>query len=379
VRLWIRQDKNEPLSQGRDHKICFDGAKEIMLKKITSVIVIVLVLGLVWPAAGTAQEYKLDKGDLITVKFWQQPDLNTQVSIDAEGRIDLPLIGRIPAAGLTADQLGKRIVQKIAVYNNKITQASVTVNDYGSRRIYVTGAVTAPGKYSFEKIPTVWEAILEAGGPQPSAQLSAVQILRGGEKGQVIEVDLTTAFAGGDMSRLPMLQPGDNVNVPGAATPAGIGGGTLGASTISSKNAVYVFGYVAVPGVYLLEKDMDVLQAVVRAGGPVLPLSSGGSSNRPSREADLRNVKIITRGSDAPVVYSVNIETYTKHAVPVPLTLRPGDTIYIPGRDNYGRFVLGAAVGEVLKASVTVITTYIILNAIFNGNNNNNGNNVNGN
>ncbi len=348
-----------------------------MLKTITSFIVIVLALGLVRPA--TAQEYKLDKGDMITVTFWQQPDLNTQMKIDAEGKIDLPLAGRIPAAGMTVEQLSARIVQKIAIYNNKITQASVTVNEYGSRRIFVTGAVNAPGKYSFERIPTVWEAILEAGGPQPTAQLSAVQILRGGAQGQVIEVDLSAAFAGGDMSRLPRLQPGDNVNVPAAAGATGVGGGSVGASMITSKNAVYVFGYVAVPGVYLLEKDMDVLQAVVRAGGPILQLSGGGSSNRPAREADLRKVKIITRGPEAPVVYTVNIETYTKHAVPVPLTLRPGDTIYIPGRDNYGRFVIGAAVGDILKASISVITTYIILNEIFNNNGNNGNSNNSGN
>ena len=129
-----------------------------------------LALGLGWPVGGTAQEYRLDKGDLITVTFWQQPDLNTQVRIDAEGKIDLPLVGRMPAAGMTVEQLSTRIAQKIAVYNNKITQASVTVNEYGSRKIFVTGAVTAPGKYTFEKIPTVWEAILEAGGSRPAME-----------------------------------------------------------------------------------------------------------------------------------------------------------------------------------------------------------------
>ena len=56
-------------------------------------------------------------------------------------------------------------------------------------------------------------------------------------------------------------------------TAAGAGGGPLGGANITSKNAVYVFGYVALPGVYLLEKDMDVLQALVKAGGPVLPVS----------------------------------------------------------------------------------------------------------
>jgi len=337
-----------------------------MLKNITSILALVLAAGLTWPAAGTAQEYKLDNGDLITVTFWQQADLNSQVRLDAEGKIDLPLAGRIAAAGLTVEQLGRRIVEKMAVYNGKITQASVTVNEYGSRKIFVTGAVNAPGKYSFEKIPTIWEAILEAGGPQANAQLGAVQILRGGEQSQALEVDLTAAFAGGDLGNLPKLQPGDNVNVPAAPAGTGPGGANMAAAGASSKNAIYVFGYVAAPGIYTLQKDMDVLQAIVQAGGPILQLGGGGNSNRPAREADLRKVKLIKRGPEAPVVYSVNVETYTKHAVPVPLQLKPGDTIYIPGRDDYGRFVIGATVGEILKSSITIVTTYLLLNQVFN-------------
>lgn len=317
-----------------------------------------------------AQEYKLDKGDLLTVNFWQQPDLKTQTRIDNEGKIDLPVIGRITAAGMSIDQLRRTIVDKISVYNSKITQVAIEVNEYGSRKYFITGSVTAPGKYTFNKVPTIWEAILEAGGPLPTARLEAVKIIRGGaDKGQIIEADLTSAFTGGDMSNLPKLQPGDNIDVPGL--PAGqAGAGAMNANLIGNKNSIYVFGYVVTPGIYPLEKNIDVLQALVLAGGPLIQLGGGGGG-RPVREPDLKNVKIITRGPEAPVVYSVNIENYTKQANPVPLLLRPGDTVFVPGRDDYQRFILGTTFTEALKGSIAIITSYLLLNKLFGQGNNN--------
>ncbi|NUO79147.1 polysaccharide export protein [candidate division KSB1 bacterium] len=325
------------------------------------------------PPLAHAQEYRLDKGDLITVNFWQQPDLKTQTRIDNEGKIDLPVIGRIAAAGQTVDQLRRTIVDKISVYNSKITQVAIEINEYGSRRYFITGAVTAPGKYTFNKVPTIWEAILEAGGPLPSARLESVKVIRGGqEKSQILEVDLTAAFTGGDMSNLPKLQPGDNIDVPGV--PAGqAGAGALQSNLINNKNTIYVFGYVVTPGIYPLEKNMDVLQAIILAGGPLLQ-QGGGGGVRPTREPDLKNVKIISRGPEAPVVYSVNIENYTKQANPIPLVLRPGDTIFIPGREDYRRFLIGTTLGEILRGSIAIVTSYILLNQLFGQGNNNNNN-----
>ncbi len=345
-----------------------------MIKVKISLLTLFALLFSAMPRLAHAQEYRLDKGDLITVNFWQQPDLRTQTRIDNEGKIDVPVIGRITAAGMTVDQLRRAIVDKMSVYNSKITQVAIEINEYGSRKYFITGAVGAPGKYTFNKVPTIWEAILEAGGPLPSARLEAVKIIRGGnEKGQILEVDLTAAFTGGDLSNLPKLQPGDNIDVPGIA-PGQAGAGALQANLIGQKNSIYVFGYVVTPGIYPLEKNMDVLQAIILAGGPLLQQGGGGGGRRPVREPDLKNVKIITRGPEAPVVYSVNIENYTKQANPIPLALRPGDTIFIPGRDDYRRFILGTTFTEALKGSIAIITSYLLLNKLFGQGNNNNNN-----
>jgi polysaccharide export outer membrane protein len=332
-----------------------------------------LILVLCWGflSLAEAQEYVLEPGDVLTVSFWQQPDLNTQARIDAEGKIDLPLAGRIVAAGLTIPQLSSKIVERISIYNKNVTQATVVIVEYGSRKVFITGAVATPGKYHFERIPNIWEAILEAGGPLPTAQLDNVRLVRGGtESGQIIEVDLTAAFERGDMRGLPEVKPGDNIYIPGGAQAGagGVGGVVPGAGTsgtlFSRKKSVYVFGQVAVPGVYQIEKDMDVLQAIIQAGGPAYPNRTAGGGG-PTLVPDMENVKIISHGPEAPVVYSVNLEKYTHTAAPLPLILRPGDTVYVPGKEAFRSFFLNTTATEVIKASAAVITSYILLRWLF--------------
>lgn len=343
-------------------------------KAVAYLIGVILGGGIFSPAP--AQEYILEPGDVLAISFWQQPDLNVpSARIDAEGKINIPLAGRLNAAGLTISQLSSKIVERISIYNKSITQATVVVNEYGSKKIFITGAVGTPGKYSFEKMPTIWEAILEAGGPQQTAQLDNVQLIRGGnESGKIIAVDLATAFEKNDMRGLPALMPGDNLYVPssqasgaGATSGGALGGAPAAAggnsNLFASAKTVYVFGHVVAPGVYQIEKDMDVLQVIVRAGGPAYP--NRFNTNGPITEPDLEHVRIITRGPEAPVVYSVNVEKYTSTASPVPLLLRPGDTVFVPGKQSFRRFFLTSSATEVIKASVAVITSYLLLNQLF--------------
>lgn len=341
-------------------------------------LLFVCVIGL--PPRAQAQDYRLEKGDFLQITFWQEPTLNTQSRVDAEGKIDLPLIGRIEAADKTIDQLSRLIVEKISVYNKKISQANIAVIEYGNRAIFVAGAVVRPGKYTFQKLPNLWEALLEAGGPSPVAQLSRVKIFRGGEaSGNIETVDVASAFESGTVKNLPKLGPGDYVSVPSVAPAVGAGGGMAeggalqAGAMVDPQNAVYIFGLVVQPGMYPYEKDMDVLQAIIRAGGPVLQ-QNGGGNNRAPIEPDLTRVRLISRGADAPVVYVINIKEYTKQAAPLPLPVRPGDTIYIPSRPNYGTFLFANTLGQVITGTVSILTSYFVLNTLLGQNNNNNRN-----
>ncbi|MEK7727439.1 MAG: polysaccharide biosynthesis/export family protein, partial [candidate division KSB1 bacterium] len=119
---------------------------------------------------GEKQEYVIGVGDLLSIKFWQRPELDTEARVSSNGKIEMPLIGAIPAAGLTVSRLRQDIVNRISLLDIRVSQASIVVREFGSKIVYVTGAVLTPGKLKFETIPNLWQIILEAGGPQSYAQ-----------------------------------------------------------------------------------------------------------------------------------------------------------------------------------------------------------------
>ena len=126
-----------------------------------------------------AQNYFIQKGDLLGITFWQEPDLSTAVTVGQNGNVNLPVIGRMRAAGMTSLQLGEKIVEDISRYRINITQVSVTVRDYEGNKVFLTGHVGSPGPLSFEVMPNLWRILQEAGGLLETADLSRISIVRG--------------------------------------------------------------------------------------------------------------------------------------------------------------------------------------------------------
>ncbi len=343
-------------------------------KKISSVwLGLLLCIGWLVLAARplAAQGYILESGDRISISFWQDPTLNTETEIRSDGKILMPVIGEITAAGLTVSQLAKKIADRMRLLNPNVNQALVKVVEYGSKKIYVTGAVYTPGPHTFEKMPNVWQAIQEAGGPTEAAALDKVIIIRGGEtSGQTIPVDLTSYFEQGDFTRLPELRPNDNIYVPtrtGAAAGAAAAGGGAGPAAgggglFVRRSVVYVYGSVMAPGAYELEKGMDVLQALIRAGGPTTVQNANRSG--PTQQPDLRSVRLITHSDEGPVVYEIDLEQYAREGHPQPLLLKAGDTIYVPVRQSVASFVFSNAMRTAITGTVSILISYLLLNQI---------------
>ncbi|NOY59709.1 MAG: hypothetical protein GXO75_12395, partial [Calditrichaeota bacterium] len=197
------------------------------------------------------------------------------------------------------------------------------------------------GKVNFEVIPGVWQIILEAGGPLPAANLDDVAIVRGSGKnaGRIIHVNLAEALEKGDISKLPPIYPLDtihigstNVKSPGMTVP----------SPLEQRELVYVFGQVATPGSFNVQKNMDLLDALVLAGGP-------------TENADLKKVKLIFRGHRQAELAIVNMDKYLNGAVPVPLILHPGDAIYVPQKRKF----LPSA-GDLIQTLLYLTATYVV-------------------
>ncbi len=292
------------------------------------------------------QSYIIGVGDILTISFWQEPELNTAARVGEDGMITLPVIGDIKAGGLSTSRLSKNIVEQMTFYHTPISQATVVVTEYHSRYVVVTGEITNPATQSYEKIPDLWRVILDAGGPTSMADLSHVTIIRKvGDKSEVLNVNMYDIIRSGDLGRAPELKPGDLVNVPtsslGVAFDLGKG------SKFEGKNIYYVLGNVLTPGVRNLEDGMDVLDAITAAGGY-------------TPEADLKNVRVIVKGTTYSSIVKLDMEKYIEQGSPARLVLGPEDTVVIPARrSNAFSGALNAAI-QIIPL-ITALGTLVLL------------------
>lgn len=316
------------------------------------------IAAIIWSTAGGlwAQEYRIGKEDVLTITFWQAPELNTRVQVDRRGYITVPVIGSIKVEGMTTTELSKRIVDEISIFNKDITQATVTVEVPESRKIYVLGSVLSPGKHTFQFIPDIWQAILEAGGISPEADLTNVQIIRGEmarKKGISNEVvDLRQALNLGRIESLPRLYPGDTIFIPSVRETAARGETQMPAAV--SERFIYVFGAVVSPGPVKVEGRVDLLRALVMAGGP-------------TPDADLEHLRIISRSEGKyPLVVTMNLRKFTSKAEIQSIAIEPGTAIYLPRTraSMISSPIVGYAFREALRVIFTSLASILILSAL---------------
>jgi polysaccharide biosynthesis/export protein len=115
-------------------------------------------------------------GDIVKISFPAAPELNQTQKIGSDGTLSLPLIGEVTAAGKTVGQLQEELAR---LYKPQLQDNEVLVNlDTRAVPVVVSGAVQKPGKIIFERPATVLEAIMEAGGFTPEADLKKVSLIR---------------------------------------------------------------------------------------------------------------------------------------------------------------------------------------------------------
>ncbi|NLH47860.1 MAG: sugar ABC transporter substrate-binding protein [Myxococcales bacterium] len=157
-------------------------------------------------------EFVIGPGDMLDINVWKNPEFSRQVPVRPDGRITLPLVGDMPAAGKSTDQLKKELKEAFSRYLNEPT-VTVIVTQVNSYRIYVQGQVAHPGIYPITGRTTVVQAIALAGGFTEFAARGRLLILRQTAKGsQRIAVDYDRIVGGKD-NDVP-LRPGDTLVVP---------------------------------------------------------------------------------------------------------------------------------------------------------------------
>src|SRR5208283_861745 len=114
------------------------------------------------PAAQDADPYQIGRDDELEIIVWNQPQLSGKAIVASDGTIAMPLIGRVPAAGLTPDLLKVDLEKRYAryVHGNNVT---VRVSDPASHVFYVIGSVNKPGAYKLHSGEVLSQELAEAG------------------------------------------------------------------------------------------------------------------------------------------------------------------------------------------------------------------------
>ncbi len=165
-------------------------------------------------AFGPPGPYVLQDGDLLSVKFYYNPDLNEDVVVRPDGKISLQLIGDVQASGLTPAGLSAALAQRYAG-ELAMPKINVIVRQLGGNRIYVGGEVGKQGALPLSTGLTLFQAIQEAGGFTPTAHRAQVVLIRRvGEEPRGYSVDTRPIASGNHPEDDLALRPYDVVYVP---------------------------------------------------------------------------------------------------------------------------------------------------------------------
>lgn len=128
-------------------------------------------------SAEMAVAYQIGPEDLLDISVWKNLELSRVVPVRPDGKVSLPLVNDIAAAGLTPDELRDQITSRLAEFI-PAPEVSVMVKEVHSRKVAVVGAVKMPGRYELRSPMTVLEAVALAQGLTDFASKDKIQVIR---------------------------------------------------------------------------------------------------------------------------------------------------------------------------------------------------------
>jgi protein involved in polysaccharide export with SLBB domain len=238
-------------------------------------------------------DYVLGPGDVVSVQLFGNETGTYELPVNRDGSITFPRLGPVSVAGLTFQELKQLIRERVSEQMIGVN-ASVTLGELRSIRVFVMGEATRPGSYTVSSLSTITNALFASGGIRPIGSLRNIQLKRNGEL--VTTLDLYDLLLRGDTRADVRLQPGDVIFIPPVSPQVGVD------------------GEVRRPGVYELRGPTSAGELVALAGG--LTASAYPQAASLSRISD----------DQARIVQDVNLNSTDGHA----LRLRGGDLLTVP-------------------------------------------------
>jgi polysaccharide export outer membrane protein len=261
-----------------------------------TISLIVLLIFFSFPPVQSAEEaaYRIGRSDILEITVWQSPDLTKTIEVESDGTIAYPILGKLGVAGLTPQELEKKIREKLAQGYVKDPQVSVAVKEFNSKKILVFGEVTKPGLYKLKGPVPVLELLFMVGGVKQDAKRMTVirplnvhedaiptALLPTAEEGtrpndaRALEVDLISLLSKGDLSQNVMISPGDTIYV-----------------SSGTGQRYYVLGQVVNPGPYEWVQEITVLEAIKIAGGGTIRAALNRITVRKKQGAREETIKV---------------------------------------------------------------------------------------
>ncbi|WP_423821302.1 SLBB domain-containing protein [Salinisphaera sp. SPP-AMP-43] len=234
---------------------------------------------------------RLGSGDVIRMRMFGQPDMDTQGFVSSDGKVSLPLLDAFDIGGLTPAEAQNRIA---AAYTRgdyfHDPQVSITLVEHRSQEVAVLGEVRRPGRFTLDTRTSLLDALAEAGGIDTQGARQIVVIRPGIRDERHFRVDIDALVGGHGQRPGFQLQAGDTVFVPKAPI-------------------FYIYGQVRRPDAYAIQPGMTVMQAISTGGG----LTDRGSNSR---------IEIHRRVDDHDRTLAARLDQ----------PIQPGDTIFVKER-----------------------------------------------
>jgi polysaccharide export outer membrane protein len=155
-------------------------------------------------------KYQIGPEDLLFIRVWREPDFTLPVAVRPDGKITMPLIGEVTAAGRSPLQLTAALKESLTQYLNN-PDVNVFVTEVRSKKFYIDGEMNRPGSFPLVTPTSVLEALSRGGGFREFANTKKIRVLRGGLVRRFNYKDVTK---GKHLEQNIAVENGDHIIVP---------------------------------------------------------------------------------------------------------------------------------------------------------------------